>query len=45
MYVDMNELRAEGDRMIGDEIAEDGIKFLQTINFTGDKAKTLLAAE
>ncbi len=45
MYVDMNELKAEGDRMIGDDIAEDGIKFLQTINFTGDKAKTLLAAE
>ncbi|MDE2464304.1 MAG: long-chain fatty aldehyde decarbonylase, partial [Alphaproteobacteria bacterium] len=45
MYVDMDELKAEGDRMVGDEIAEEGIKFLQTINFTGDKGKALLAAE
>ena len=32
-YVDMDELQAEGDRMPGDEIAEDGIKYLQEINF------------
>ena len=45
MYVNMEELKAEGDRMVGDDIAEDGIKFLQTINF-GDKAKAVrIAAE
>ncbi len=32
-YVDMEELRGEGDRMVGDDIAEDGIRFLQKINF------------
>ena len=47
LYVDMDELKAEGDEMVGDAIAEDGIKFLQTLNF-GEKAKQgalLLAAE
>ncbi|MEI9996034.1 MAG: ferritin-like domain-containing protein [Rhizomicrobium sp.] len=46
MYVDMDELKNEGDRMVGDDIAEEGIKYLQTINF-GDRSKgnTLLAAE
>ena len=33
MYVDMEELKAEGDRMVGDDIAEEGIKYLQAINF------------
>jgi hypothetical protein len=32
-YVDMDELKAEGDRMIGDDIAEEGIAYLQAINF------------
>ena len=32
-YVDMEELRGEGDRMVGDDIAEDGIRYLQKINF------------
>ncbi len=32
-YVDMEELKGEGDRMVGDDIAEDGIRFLQKINF------------
>jgi hypothetical protein len=32
-YVDMDELKAEGDRMVGDDIAEEGIKYLQAINF------------
>ena len=45
MYVDMDELKGEGDRMVGDDIAEEGIKFLQTINFTGNKSAQLLAAE
>ena len=38
-YVNMDELKNEGDEMIGDAIAEDGIKFLQTVNF-GANAKT-----
>ena len=32
-YVDLEELRSEGDRMVGDDIAEEGIKYLQEINF------------
>jgi hypothetical protein len=46
MYVDMDELKNEGERMVGDDIAEEGIAYLQTINF-GDRSKgsTLLAAE
>ena len=32
-YVDMEELKGEGDRMVGDDIAEEGIKYLQEINF------------
>ncbi|HEX2592715.1 MAG TPA: ferritin-like domain-containing protein [Rhizomicrobium sp.] len=45
MYVDMDELKNEGDRMVGDDIAEEGIRYLQTINFTGRKGEALLAAE
>jgi len=46
MYVDMDELKREGDRMVGDAIAEEGIRYLQTINF-GDRSRSesLLAAE
>jgi len=33
MYVDLDELKAEGERMVGDDIAEDGIRYLQAINF------------
>jgi len=32
-YLDMDELQAESSRMVGDDIAEDGIRYLQTINF------------
>ena len=45
MYVDMEELKREGDRMIGDDIAEEGIKYLQAINFGSKKGAALLAAE
>ena len=46
MYVDMEELRLEGDRMVGDDIAEEGIAYLQKINFKERIAATLtLAAE
>lgn len=35
-YIDMKELHAEGDEMVGDDIAEQGIKYLMDIN--GGKA-------
>ncbi|HEY5239514.1 MAG TPA: ferritin-like domain-containing protein [Rhizomicrobium sp.] len=46
MYVDMNELKSEGDTMVGDDIAEEGIRYLQTVNF-GSKGQSFaqLAAE
>jgi hypothetical protein len=46
MYLDMDELKNEGDRMVGDDIAEDGIRYLQSIN-AGDVSgsRQLLAAE
>ncbi len=46
-YVDMEELKAEGDRMVGDDIAEDGIKYLQEINFKdrSNQAAIRIAAE
>ncbi len=45
MYVNMEALKAEGDRMVGDDIAEEGIAYLKTINF-GDKAGAVrIAAE
>jgi len=45
MYVDIDELKAEGDVMVGDEIAEEGIKYLQEINFADRAKKVLIAAE
>ena len=42
-YVDMDELRAEGERMVGDDIAEEGIRYLQAINFK-DRARSAMAA-
>jgi hypothetical protein len=45
MYVDIDELKAEGDSMVGDEIAEEGIKFLQEINFAERAKNVLIAAE
>jgi hypothetical protein len=45
MYVDMDELRAEGETMVGDAIADEGIKYLQAINFKKPSVTTLLAAE
>jgi hypothetical protein len=32
VWVDMDELQSEGDRMVGDEIAEDGLASLRDIN-------------
>jgi hypothetical protein len=46
MYINMDELKNEGERMVGDDIAEEGIKYLQTINFSDtSKGNALLAAE
>ena len=46
MYVDLEELRSEGDRMVGDDIAEEGIKYLQEINFKDRFTKAIsIAAE
>jgi hypothetical protein len=45
MYVDMDELKAEGDRMVGDDIAEDGIAYLKTINFRDRGPALSIAAE
>ncbi|HEX3365847.1 ferritin-like domain-containing protein [Phenylobacterium sp.] len=46
VYVDIDELKNEGDKMVGDDIAEEGIKYLQEINFKDRAlAKVLIAAE
>ncbi|HLZ74569.1 ferritin-like domain-containing protein [Phenylobacterium sp.] len=46
VYVDIDELKNEGDKMVGDDIAEEGIKYLQQINFKDRAlAKILIAAE
>jgi hypothetical protein len=44
-YVDIDELKGEGEGMVGDEIAEQGIKFLQEINFKDKARAVLIAAE
>jgi hypothetical protein len=45
MYVDIDELKDEGDKMVGDDIAEEGIKYLQEINFADRARQVLIAAE
>ena len=37
MWVDMDELKNEGDRMVGDDLAEEGLKKLAEINATKRK--------
>ncbi len=44
-YVNMDELKAEGDHMVGDDIAEEGIKYLQEINLADRARQVLIAAE
>jgi hypothetical protein len=44
-YVDMDELKGEGDKMVGDDIAEEGIKYLQEINFKDRGTAVSIAAE
>jgi hypothetical protein len=43
-YVDLDELRSEGTRMVGDDIAEEGIRYLQAINFK-NRSTVAIAAE
>ena len=44
--VNTDELKNEGERMVGDDIAEEGIRYLQSINFADtSKGQALLAAE
>jgi hypothetical protein len=45
VYVDIDELKSEGDKMVGDDIAEEGIKYLQEINFAEKARSALIAAE
>ncbi len=45
VYVDMDELKSEGDKMVGDDIAEEGIRYLQEINFADKGREILIAAE
>ena len=44
-YIDMAELYAESDRMVGDDIAEEGIKYLMQLNGGTRLGQSLLAAE
>ncbi len=44
-YVDMEELKAEGEHMVGDDIAEEGIRYLQSVNFKKPVNPVLVAAE
>jgi hypothetical protein len=43
-YVDLDELRGEGERMIGDDIADEGVRFLREINFRGRRPRGLPSA-
>ena len=43
--VDVEELRVEGDRMIGDDIADEGIRHLQKINQNQGRSVSVNAAE
>jgi hypothetical protein len=45
VYVDIDELKSEGDKMVGDDIAEEGIRYLQEINFADKARQILIAAE
>ncbi|MDP3174201.1 MAG: ferritin-like domain-containing protein [Phenylobacterium sp.] len=45
-YVDLDELHREGDQMVGDDIAAEGVRYLRAINFRGRPANDgLIAAE
>jgi hypothetical protein len=44
-YINMDELKAEGERMVGDDIADEGIRYLQEINFRNRARPVAVAAE
>jgi hypothetical protein len=44
-YVDLDEMAGEGTRMVGDDIAEEGIAYLQAINFKDRGKPVSIAAE
>ena len=44
VYVNMDELKSEGDHMVGDDIAEQGIDYLKAINFAARQGSALQAA-
>ena len=44
VYVDLDELRLEGERMIGDDIADEGVRYLREINFKARLGRNLPTA-
>ena len=43
VYVDLDELKEEGDRMVGDDIADEGLQFLKEINFRDNTSRNIAA--
>ena len=43
VYVDLDELKEEGDRMVGDDIADEGLQFLKEINFRDNNSRNTAA--
>ena len=43
VYVNLDELKEEGDRMVGDDIADEGLQFLKEINFKDNISKSIAA--
>ena len=43
VYVDLDELKEEGDRMVGDDIADEGLQFLKEINFRDNNSRSIAA--
>ena len=43
VYVDLDELKEEGDRMVGDDIADEGLQFLKEINFKDNTSRNIAA--
>lgn len=43
VYVNLDELKEEGDRMVGDDIADEGLQFLKEINFKDNTSRSIAA--
>ena len=43
VYDDLDELKEEGDRMVGDDIADEGLQFLKEINFRDNTSRNIAA--